>query len=139
MKFLMQDNNQQSEHVYFVNQLYRDFLLPTILGEDNEAILYWGGKRIARKYDLASFEDVNSFFATTEFGILTKVKERRSEIIFELTGQSVTDRLNGNSHEFSLEAGILAEAVEKESQRATECEIKIDEKRKAVQISAKFS
>ncbi|MCT6891281.1 MAG: YslB family protein, partial [Lactobacillus sp.] len=35
MNFFMQDNNQQHEHVYFVNQLYRDFLLPTILGKDN--------------------------------------------------------------------------------------------------------
>lgn len=134
----MQDNKQQSEHVYFVNQLYRDFLLPTILGEDNEAILYWGGKKIARKYDLSSFEDVVSFFAITEFGKLVQLKQRRSETIFELSGQSVTDRLNSDSHEFSLEAGILAEAVQKETGRATECEQSIDGKRKSVQITAKF-
>lgn len=134
----MQDNKQQSEHVYFVNQLYRDFLLPTILGEDNEAILYWGGKKIARKYDLSSFEDVVSFFAITEFGKLVQLKQRRSETIFELSGQSVTDRLNSDSHEFSLEAGILAEAVQKETGRTTECEQSIDEKRKSVQITAKF-
>ncbi|MCO6532417.1 MAG: YslB family protein [Lactobacillus panisapium] len=138
MKFFMQDNKQQSEHVYFVNQLYRDFLLPTILGEDNEAILYWGGKKIARKYDLSSFDDVVSFFATTEFGDLTRVKQRRTETVFELSGQSVTDRLNSDSHEFSLEAGILAEAVQKETGRTTECELKIDDKRKIVQIAAKF-
>lgn len=134
----MQDNKQQSEHVYFVNQLYRDFLLPTILGEDNEAILYWGGKKIARKYDLSSFEDVVSFFAITEFGKLVQLKQRRSETIFELSGQSVTDRLNSDSHEFSLEAGILAEAVQKETGRTTECEQSIDGKRKSVQITAKF-
>lgn len=134
----MQDNRQQSEHVYFVNQLYRDFLLPTILGETSEEILYWGGKRIARKYDLASFEDVNSFFETTEFGTLTKIKERRTEIDFELTGQSVTDRLNSDSQEFSLEAGIIAEAVEKETGRTTECELEIDHKNNLVHIAAKF-
>lgn len=134
----MQDYQQQSEHVYFVNQLYRDFLLPTILGETSEEILYWGGKRIARKYDLASFEDVNSFFETTEFGTLTKIKERRTEIDFELTGQSVTDRLNSDSQEFSLEAGIIAEAVEKETGRTTECELEIDHKNNLVHIAAKF-
>lgn len=134
----MQDNQQQSEHVYFVNQLYRDFLLPTILGETSEEILYWSGKRIARKYDLASFEDVNSFFETTEFGTLTKIKERRTEIDFELTGQSVTDRLNSDSQEFSLEAGIIAEAVEKETGRTTECELEIDHKNNLVHIAAKF-
>ncbi len=135
----MQDNNQQSEHVYFVNQLYRDFLLPTILGEDNEAILYWAGKRIARKYELATFEDVNSFFITTEFGLLTKIKERRTEIIFELSGQSVVDRLNSGSREFALETGILAEAVEKETGRPTECELKIANDQTKVRITAKFS
>lgn len=134
----MQDNNQQNEHVYFVNQLYRDFLLPTILGDDNEAILYWGGKRIARKYELSSFEDVESFFSTTEFGILTKIKEHRNELCFELSGQNVTDRINSGSHEFSLEAGIIAEAIEKESKRTTECEIKVDSRRKKVQFTAKF-
>lgn len=134
----MQDNQQQSEHVYFVNQLYRDFLLPTILGETSEEILYWGGKRIARKYDLASFEDVNSFFETTEFGTLTKIKKRRTEIDFELAGQSVTDRLNSDSQEFSLEAGIIAEAVEKETGRTTECELEIDHKNNLVHIAAKF-
>lgn len=134
----MQDNQQQSEHVYFVNQLYRDFLLPTILGETSEEILYWGGKRIARNYDLASFEDVNSFFETTEFGTLTKIKERRTEIDFELAGQSVTDRLNSDSQEFSLEAGIIAEAVEKETGRTTECELEIDHKNNLVHIAAKF-
>ena len=134
----MQDNQQQSEHVYFVNQLYRDFLLPTILGETSEEILYWGGKRIARNYDLASFEDVNSFFETTEFGTLTKIKERRTEIDFELAGQSVTDRLNSDSQEFSLEAGIIAEAVEKETGCTTECELEIDHKNNLVHIAAKF-
>ena len=138
MNFCMQNNNQQHEHVYFVNQLYRDFLLPTILGEDNEAILYWGGKRIARKYDLLSFEDVVSFFATTEFGNLEKTRSHHSEEIFKLRGQNVTDRINSGSREFSLEAGIIAEAVEKETGRTTECEIKVDERKKEVKLIAKF-
>ena len=138
MNFFMQNNNEQHEHVYFVNQLYRDFLLPTILGKDNEAILYWAGKRIARKYDLLSFEDVVSFFATTEFGSLEQTKTHRNEEIFKLKGQNVTDRINSGSQEFSLEAGIIAEAIEKETGRTTECEIKVDERKKEVKLIAKF-
>ena len=137
MNFFMQDNNQH-EHVYFVNQLYRDFLLPTILGTDNDAILYWGGKCIARKYDLLSFEDVVSFFNTAEFGLLEKTKTHRNEEVFKLTGQSVTDRINSGSQEFSLEAGIVAEAIQKETGRTTECEIKIDDRKKEVKLLAKF-
>lgn len=138
MNFFMQNNNQQHEHVYFVNQLYRDFLLPTILGKDNDVILYWGGKRIARKYDLASFEDVASFFTTTEFGNIEKARARHSEKIFKLTGQNVADRISSGNQEFSLEAGIIAEAVEKETGRTTECEIKVDEHKKIVKLIAKF-
>lgn len=135
----MQSNDQHSEHVYFVNQLYRDFLLPEILGKDNDEILYWGGKRIARKYDLTCFDDINSFFATTEFGTLTKIKQRRTEIILELSGQSVTDRLNSGSHEFSLESGIIAEGIQKETGRTTECELRIDNKNKKVRLIAKLN
>lgn len=134
----MQDNNPQNEHVYFVNQLYRDFLLPAILGEDDEAILYWGGKRIARKYDLTSFDDVANFFTAAEFGNLSKTKERRNTQNFELSGQSVIDRIKSGSREFSLEAGIIAEAIQRQLDRNTECEFKINDRKNIVQLTAKF-
>ncbi|WEV43296.1 YslB family protein [Lactobacillus sp. ESL0684] len=134
----MQNNNQSNEHVYFINQLYRDFILPTILGEDTAEILYWAGKKVARKYDLASFEDVQSFFATAEFGTLNKTKERRSSITFTLSGQSVSDRITSDNQEFTLEAGILAEAIQKETGRTTECELTIDDKKHQVQLIASF-
>ncbi|GAA3627285.1 YslB family protein [Lactobacillus hamsteri] len=134
----MQDNNQTNEHVYFLNQLYRDFLLPEILGDDNNAILYWAGKRIARHYALSSFDDLVEFFETAEFGTLTKVKERRSSITFELSGQNIVDRLNSDSKEFSIESGMIAEVVQKETDRSTESEITILDKEKKVQILARF-
>ncbi|MBA1392384.1 DUF2507 domain-containing protein [Lactobacillus sp. XV13L] len=134
----MQDNSQQNEHVYFINQLYRDFILPTILGNDTGEILYWSGKHIAQKYDLASYEDITSFFMTAQFGVLTLIKKRRSEVVLELSGQNVADRLDSGIREFTLEAGIVAAALEKEYQRTTECELKIDAKNKRVQLTARF-
>lgn len=135
----MQDKtNQPSEHVYFINQLYRDFLLPEILGKDTANILYWAGKRISRHYDLASFDDLVDFFQMAEFGELKKVKERRASTTFELSGQSVSDRLDSDSKEFSIESGMIAEAVQKENKRTTECEIKILNKEKKVQFIAFF-
>lgn len=89
--------SEHNDHVYFVNQLYRDFLLPTILGGDTPAILYWAGKRITRKYDLSEFEDLSEFFKMAEFGNLTIVKERRSSVIFSLSGQPISDRLAAGS------------------------------------------
>ena len=136
----MQDNLEQvDEHVYFLNQLYRDFLLPEILGEDNATILYWAGKRIARHYNLVAFEDLEEFFQIAEFGKIVKVKEKRASISFELSGQIVVDRLNSDSREFSLESGMIAEVVQKETGRTTECEIKILDKEQKVEIFARLS
>lgn len=136
----MQDNLEQvDEHVYFLNQLYRDFLLPEILGEDNATILYWAGKRIARHYNLVAFEDLEEFFQIAEFGKIVKVKEKRASISFELCGQIVVDRLNSDSREFSLESGMIAEVVQKETGRTTECEIKILDKEQKVEILARLS
>lgn len=129
---------ENTEHVYFINQLYRDFLLPTILGDDNATILYWAGKRIARKYDLADFDDIVEFFNMAEFGKLEKIKERRTSITYELSGQTVTDRLSSDSKEFSLESGIIAEALQKETGKVTESEITLLPKENKVQIIARF-
>ncbi|KRL91263.1 YslB family protein [Lactobacillus kalixensis] len=135
----MENNTEQpNEHVYFINQLYRDFLLPEILGDDNAAILYWAGKRVARHYALSSFDDLVEFFNMAEFGNLVKVKERRSSITYELSGQTVEDRLNSDSKEFSLESGMIAETVQTTMDRPTECEIAILEKEKKVQLVARF-
>lgn len=130
--------SEHNEHVYFVNQLYRDFLLPTILGGDTPAILYWAGKRITRKYDLSDFADLAEFFDMAEFGTLKLVKERRSSLIFELSGQSVTDRLASDSKDFSLESGMIAEAVERNRGRSAEAEINVDDKHQRVEITAFF-
>lgn len=135
----MTENTEHSnEHVYFINQLYRDFLLPTILGDDNATILYWAGKRITRHYDLSDFNDLVEFFEMAQFGKLEKIKERRSSTTFELSGQNVEDRLNSDSKEFSLESGMIAESVQKATGRTTESEIHILDKVKKVQIIARF-
>lgn len=130
--------SEHNDHVYFVSQLYRDFLLPTILGGDTPAILYWAGKRITRKYALSEFEDLSEFFKMAKFGNLTIVKERRSSVIFSLSGQPISDRLAGGSWEFSLESGMIAEAVEQNRGRSAEAEIAIDDKKETVQITAFF-
>lgn len=137
-KFMTENTEYSNEHVYFINQLYRDFLLPTILGDDNASILYWAGKRVARKYDLTDFDDLADFFAMAEFGKLEKTKERRSSTTFELSGQTVEDRLDSDSKEFSLESGMIAEAVQKATGKTTESEINILPKEKKVEITARF-
>lgn len=130
--------SEHNEHVYFVNQLYRDFLLPTILGSDAPAILYWAGKRITRKYDLTELDDLIEFFDMAELGDLKLVKERRATMVFQLSGQSVADRIDAGNREFSIESGMIAEAVERAKNRSTEAEIEINDKKKYVEITTLY-
>lgn len=128
----MQEN---SEQLYFITQLYRDFLLPTILGDDNAQILYWAGKRVARKYSLSSQDDIAEFFEMANLGDLKLIKEKRTQYTFELGGQIISDRLASDSKEFSLESGILAEALEQELKQPAAGEATIIDNKKIVQIN----
>lgn len=130
--------SETSEQVYFVNQLYHDFILPDILGKDTAEILYWSGKHVARKYELSHLDDLREFFAMAGFGELAKVKENRRQVVFRLSGQSVTDRLASDENDFALESGIIAEAVQQSKQRDAEAAFAPLKHHKGVQITVQF-
>ena len=50
-----------------------------------------------------------------QFGTLKVLKDRKHTAVFELSGQVVTDRLDSQSDEFSLESGIIAECLERQN------------------------
>ncbi|MBD5429965.1 YslB family protein [Lactobacillus sp.] len=127
---------ESTEHIYFINSLYRDFLLPTILGKDDSEILYWAGKHISRKYALSTIEDLIDFFNMAEFGELELIKDKKHYALFKLTGQSVSDRLDSDSHEFSLESGIIAECLQRHSGKITEASATVYPKEHYVEITA---
>ena len=124
-----------NEHLYFSNSLYRDFILPTILGSEDKEILYWAGKHVSRKYDLSDIDDLIEFFDMAQFGTLKVLKDRKHTAVFELSGQVVTDRLDSQSDEFSLESGIIAECLERQNGTPTEASATITKKH-VVQITA---
>jgi hypothetical protein len=130
--------NESTEQIYFINQLYHDFILPDILGEDTPDILYWAGKHVARKYELSNLDDLTQFFAMAGFGQLEQVKETRRQVIFQLSGQSVTDRLASQNNDFALESGIVAEAVQLEKEREAEAAFSPAKHQKGVQITVQF-
>lgn len=129
----MQDNQ---EHLYFLNSLYRDSILPQILGRDDQDILYWAGKHVSRKYDLSSIDELPEFFHMAEFGDLKILKEKKHSALFELSGQTVSDRLDSGSEEFALESGIIAECLERAYGTPTEASSQINNKTHTVQITA---
>lgn len=108
----------------FGYELLRDVLLPEILGDDTAEILYWAGKKLARKYPLNSFEEVIDFFNKAGWGRLTIIKESKNELELELTSSIITNRMQNkksrDSYQFQLEAGFLAEQIELQKQVISE-------------------
>ncbi len=108
----------------FGYELIRDVLLPEILGDDTAEILYWAGKKLARKYPLNSLEEVIDFFNKAGWGRLTIIKESKNELELELTSSIITNRMQNkksrDSYQFQLEAGFLAEQIELQKQVISE-------------------
>lgn len=103
-------NNKQQQIPLFGYELLREDVLPDLLGKEHSTILYWAGKSLARKYPLASIEEMIDFFQYAGWGELKLIKEKKSEAVFELTAT-----LFENKKQFSapLEAGFIAEQIQK--------------------------
>nr|WP_263325515.1 YslB family protein [Neobacillus sp. Marseille-Q6967] len=101
----------------FGYELIREFLLPEILGKDTPEILYWAGKRLARKYPLHSLDEIADFFAKASWGHLELKTEHKNEMEFELTSPLIVSRIKSKAeHYFQIEAGFLAQQIELQKQ-----------------------
>jgi predicted hydrocarbon binding protein len=97
----------------FGYELIREVLLPDILGKDTPEILYWAGKRLARKYPLENIDDIIHFFSKAAWGVLAVKNEKKDEMEFELTSPLIVSRVKSKAeHFFQLEAGFLAQQFE---------------------------
>lgn len=102
-------------------ELLREVLLPDILGSDHPQMLYWAGKSLARKYPLATIEEISPFFATAGWGNLTLLDTKKNELEFELSGELISHRLKKTTDfSFQLEAGFLAEQLQTMNKYITE-------------------
>ncbi|QKS71981.1 DUF2507 domain-containing protein [Paenalkalicoccus suaedae] len=105
--------------------LFRHELLPELLGEDEEIILYWAGKALARKkHEEIETDGLATFFEKASFGALTLLKEKRSERIYELTTNDYQPK-----RPFSLEAGFLAQLTELEMDLLAEATYEVKKKK----------
>ncbi|WP_420489817.1 YslB family protein [Neobacillus drentensis] len=97
----------------FGYEIIREYLLPEILGKDTPEILYWAGKRLARKFPLPDHETLVEFFTNASWGQLEIIKETKNEIEFELVSPLIVSRVKSKAeHFFQLEAGFLAQQIE---------------------------
>ncbi|WP_241494416.1 YslB family protein [Bacillus coahuilensis] len=124
----MKKSSEANEHLHiessssFGYELIRDFIMPELLGKHTPELLYWMGKHVARKFPLATFEEVAEFFKEANWGELQIVEDRRSFKIYQLSGPIVERRLQMYSEpSFKLEAGFLAEQYQQHHSVLTEC------------------
>lgn len=97
----------------FGYELLREFLIPEILGKDTPEILYWAGKKLARKYPLENQNEIIDFFSRASWGKLIMKNESKDEIEFELESPLMVSRVKSKAeHFFQLEAGFLAQQIE---------------------------
>jgi predicted hydrocarbon binding protein len=97
----------------FGYELIREVLIPEILGKDTSEILYWAGKRLARKFPANNLEEMIEFFSKASWGVLTVKNEKSDELEFELVSPLIVSRVKSKAeHFFQLEAGFLAQQIE---------------------------
>lgn len=101
----METTNQQS----FAVELLRDHMLSDLLGEDYGQVIYWSGKRVARKFPVMSNEELTAFALDAGWGTLGLKKEKGTKFVFELTPPASSNpKAKGY---YQLEAGFLAEQI----------------------------
>lgn len=113
------ENNLTKQVPQFGYEILRDCVLPSILGKHEDQILYWAGKEVARKYPLFSMDEAISFFTEAGWGTLELEKESNNSRTYKLTGDD--HLLKFESRNFRLEAGFLAEQLQKQLGFLTEC------------------
>lgn len=97
----------------FGYELIREELLEELLGNEAPNILYWAGKRLARKYPLYSINEIIEFFINAGWGTLTVTDEKKDELEFTLSSELIRNRLLTKTNPtFQLEAGFLAEQIQ---------------------------
>ena len=120
----------------FGYELIRDNILRSVLGKHEEEVLYWAGKELARKFPLFSLEEATSFFEQAGWGALSIEKEGKDSAIFVLTGDA--DILKFEERCFRIDAGFLAEQIQKLNGYLTECYEQKNIKQSNVKFTVKW-
>ncbi|MED4401140.1 YslB family protein [Metabacillus fastidiosus] len=120
-------------------ELLREALLPDLLGQDHTEMLYWAGKRLARKYPVETVDELTSFFSAAGWGTLTLIHNKKDEMVFELSSELISNRLKASSTDFSfqLEAGFIAEQIQQINKQITESFEQVKKRAKKVIFTVK--
>jgi len=96
--------------------------LQDILGKENDTLLYFIGKQMARKFEINNLEELIYLFYTLRWGKLELVKEKKKYLTFHLMSDDIVERMNTSLEiDFRLEAGFIAETITFLMDRPCEC------------------
>lgn len=111
------------------HDILRYICLPDFLGREKDNLLYYIGKNLARNLELTTLDNLNYVFDKLKWGKLEMVKDKRKTMTFHLMSDEIVQRLQSSiTTEFRLEAGFLAEAIYKITNRACEVTETVNEK-----------
>ncbi|WP_077621314.1 YslB family protein [Sediminibacillus massiliensis] len=132
------------EHLHTTGAGYdvlRYICLPDLLGKEAAAITYVMGKNLARKLEPATVEELIECFSLFGWGHLELKKEKRREMVWELSGESVRKRHQSplNEIDYRLEAGFLAESIQQIKETACECLEEVNTKQNTIQLSVIYT
>lgn len=103
-------------------EFLRSELIPDLLGNDTNEILYWAGRKLASRHPVKSIEELPSLFSDLAFGTLILQKQNKNEATYELASELIQKRIEFyNNVSFALEAGFLAQQFQEHKQCITEC------------------
>jgi predicted hydrocarbon binding protein len=124
------------EYSPFALSLLRDQLLPNLLGEETDEILYWAGKELARKQPMNDENEISSYFQTYGLGELVMDELKKNRRRYVLKGSLIAHRISENKRaSFSLETGFLAEQIQRISGMLTEGSYEVKVKKQEVHIT----
>lgn len=113
----------------------RDVLLPLILGQETDGILYWIGKDLARQFPVATPADLSLLTSQLGLGDLRLTSSHNTTMTWELSGPVIAERLalQKEATSFTLEAGFLAKQIEFQTSKVTEATV-LEKKKDTVTI-----
>ncbi|GAA0434759.1 MAG: YslB family protein [Bacillota bacterium] len=114
--------------------------LPELLGRESHTLLYFMGRKLARKFELSTMGDIFIIFENLGWGQLELVKNKKKEMVFQLMSDSIVQRLKAPFEaDFRLEAGFLAEALQMTENCDCECVESVHSRIHQVEFTAVLS
>lgn len=114
--------------------------LPDMFGSEADSLLYFTGRKLARKLEINTNDDILYIFKKLSWGNLELIKDKKNSMRFYLMSDEIVKRIQSSVPvDFRLEAGFLAEAIEKITNRPCECMDEVNTRIFRVQFDIVFT